>query len=435
MAMFDVKVMQSVETKFWTNERLLAVCVSSLLMNANCAVAGLLGDHITPYVSAESTYLSNIFLLDKNEQVQIANKSQKWDILVRTDVGLVADIPIGRQTILADINVNFNQYQEYTFLDYVGANSKVAWNWVLGEHFNGRLGYNYGRFLTSFNNFNSPVQDITDNHNPFVEVAYRFHPSWEVAGGFNYTDVSHSNATRNSANFEDYTYTGELRYRNAARNFVGIQFEYSDVKFAGRSANQTINVNTALIPAYKRYLGSATVDWQLTGKSQVKGRIGYQIVDTTPVRVNNTEFTRNFNQFSWRFEYNWRPSAKTSLALATWREVRPATDPVSTFVKDTGVGLTPSWTPTEKISLRGEFSYNNQDYSGSVGNAAVANVNSQANLNQRTDDVYTIGIDFEYKPITNLLLELAYDYQNRSSNRLGLPYFYHTVIGGVRVEF
>ncbi len=415
MAKYVRKVNDAVQKPVCTAELFNPLCMLFVLTNPVCAWAGLLGDNLTPYVSANSTYHSNVFYFPDNPQVPVP--SQRWDILVRTDVGLLADIPIERQRVIADLNLNFNQYQTFTFLDYVGSNSKLRWDWLIGERWTGNVGYNFNRYLTSFNNFTTPVQDITDNHNPYGEFAYRFHPSWEIAGGFSYLDSSHSQITRRFSDYREYTYNAELRNRNAAGNYLGIELIYSDVDFPNRGGGALETFS-----AYKRYTAGATIDWRLTGKSAVTGLLGYTILNSSPTSA------QNFNQVTWRFEYRWRATAKTSIDLATWRDIRPVVDPISSFIKDTGVGLIPVWEPTEKISVRGELSYMNQEYSGS-------GTGQQIGLNKRTDDVYLIGVGIGYKPLQKVLLELNYDYQNRGSTRALLDYFFHSVSGGVRIEF
>jgi exopolysaccharide biosynthesis operon protein EpsL len=416
MAKHVRKVNHIIQKLVYGSDVFYPMCLLCVLANPVSAFAGILGDSLTPYVSARSTYHSNIFYLSENQPID-PNISQRWDILVRTDVGLIADIPIERQRILADLNVNFNQYQTYDFLDYMGANSKLRWDWVIGQRWRGNVGYNYNRFLTSFNNFITPVQDITDNHNPYAEFGFHFHPDWEVAGAFSYLDSSHSEITRSFSDYTEYAYTAELRHRNAAGNYLGIELNYNDVDFPNRGggALQTFR-------AYEQYSAGATIDWRLTGKSTVRGRLGYTILESSPTSA------QNFDQVTWRLEYRWRATAKTSIDLATWREIRPVVDPVSSFIKDTGVGLIPLWEPTEKISVRGEMSYMNQDYSGS-------GTGQQVGLEQRTDDVYRIGVNLGYKPLQKILLELIYNYENRSSNRAFLDYFFHSVSGSVRIEF
>ena len=163
------------------------------------------------------------------------------------------------------------------------------------------------------------------------------------------------------------------------------------------------------------------MDWRPTGKSRIRGRLGYTI------HKNDTNSARDFGRVTWKFDYHWKATGKTRVELSTWRVIRPVDDPVAIFVEDTGVSLLPFWEPTTKISVRSELSYFKRDYSGGSATAGA--------VGDRLEDIYTVAFGVGYRPVRQVLFEVVYDYQNRTSTRALFDYFYHTVSGVIRIDF
>jgi hypothetical protein len=190
---------------------------------------------------------------------------------------------------------------------------------------------------------------------------------------------------------------------------IGLRFVVTDGQYQ-RPLDRKNNNDTGFLRTSYNLDG----EWKYSDKLRVKGSVGYLQQDYD--NLNGSLFNGkrsanlNFSDVIARFELNWLPSEKTTLAFSAWRDVDQAFTLNATFVLTQGVRLTPAWVPTAKIRVEMPLSYENQSYLG-----GSASSNQIATL-QRIDDVVDLGLNVIYTPWINTELAFNVKHESRDSN-------------------
>jgi hypothetical protein len=117
---------------------------------------------------------------------------------------------------------------------------------------------------------------------------------------------------------------------------------------------------------------------------------------------------------TWRAEIDWKPREKFQMLFAAWSELKAYTDVESDYFVSDGYSLSPTWSPTEKLSFALTAQYEDQEYLNTRDLELVDG--------QRNDDVLTGLFTFTYKPREPLAIELSYRGSDRDSNRINRRY-------------
>jgi hypothetical protein len=114
--------------------------------------------------------------------------------------GLKFDKVVGRQRLIADLNLNQSAYEKNTNLDYLGGEGRLAWLWHAGTDWSGEAGYRKTRNLGGFADFRQNVQDLIDTDTASLAGGYQFHPRWRIAAAFSAEDLVHSAPAQQTLN-------------------------------------------------------------------------------------------------------------------------------------------------------------------------------------------------------------------------------------------
>lgn len=388
------------------------------------------GDVFQPFVTNVFSYDSNVYRLpaDLPSSLRtsdlIGPRGSKADFIDRISVGGRVRMPFGRQRLDLDLDVDDNLFLRNPNLDNVSTANRAVWNWDGLSGGGVRVGAEYQRYLAQFGNYEIPIKDMLTNVSYFGEIRRRMISNWYVRGAVDWASLSHSAEIRKRNDVEELGQTGEIVYESLRGDQIGLQYRHSRGSYPNLVLSPTQVTRDKVLSEFNRYNQDAfqlLFQYNLSVKTRFNGYIGYLIQDFPHAGF------RNFSGEIWRMNLTWEPSYKTQLAVSGWRNLDFYQEVASSYYIGEGVKLSPSWTPTEKITVTAAMIWENRDYVG----AGVPGVVSQ--LPRRHDDFFAGEVGVSYRPTRSWEMFLVYRHETRKVNRIFFNYEYDGVSLGVQL--
>lgn len=362
---------------------------------------------------------NNLFRLsDSVSPLSVLGTDHKSDTIYRVAAGLKADIPVSRQRLLFDAQVDDYKYDRFSRLDHVGYRAGGAWKWQVASALSGDIGYSRQRYMANLAELQSQTKDMITVDHAFANAGLLVTPRWRVRGGLDWYKYDHGDLARESIDSRTSSATVGLDYVTPANNSVGAQVKYTDGNYPNREVIATSTVDNQ----YKETEASAVMHWMVTGKSTFDGRLGYTR------RTHEQVPQRDFSGATGRLSLDWSPAAKTILNFAAWREIRSVEDFAASYVLTKGVGFGPSWAPTSKLVFQAKLVYEKRDYEGDPGFVL-------ASTPQREDTIRGARLSAGYAPRRNIDLAVTAERGTRSSNTAFRDYDYTAVFANAKLRF
>lgn len=372
----------------------LSVVIAGIIPS-NYACAAL--DKFDPYAYVLANYDSNVFrLAGDQEAIAVIGDENRDDLIMHYGAGLSADLKLSRQHLVADVLVERADYDEFDELNHTMVDSRVGWQWQVGNLWSGTLGYRYQDQLSSFNEQLVPQKDMRTTNTYSLSAGYQLHPDWKLVAGADYKDASYEERKR--LDREKTSALFEIQYKNTLNTTVGIRGRFSENKLG-----DVLVLGAPASGDYNETEISGVIYWQGSGKSALEARLGY--TDLSYDELNQ----RDFQGTTGRLTYFWEISGKTQINVAAWQETSSLSDEVRDYVLSTGFSLAPTWSITRKVRLIGNVSFVNDDFK------AENDLSGSLGTPKREDDTWLYSIGIRWTPIQNLQTLLLYQYEDRDS--------------------
>lgn len=356
---------------------------------------------VHPYAAVSVTSDSNL-LRNPN------GLGDKADRYVTLEAGLDTEIHVSRQRFLIDGRILRNDYDRFSGLDHTAGDADLLWKWTVGRLWEGDLGYTYERQMRDLANELIPERDMLDRHKLYGALNRWLTPRWRLGAQLDWMKVSFSTST-----FLDKTVSGSglsIDYVSRAENVVGFETTYASTQFDS-SGERDFN-DFALGP---------TFDWQLTGKTRLKGAAGYK------ARRHDQLSDRDFDGFVGKLSAIWKATGKTSVKATISRDLSSLDDEIADYAIVDGIRIEPTWDVRSKTRIRALAGYERRDFQGAqldLIDPGVAN---------REDRVSTLELGVDWRPLRNVSLDLSVGAESRDSNRTLRKYDYQYVQLGFSV--
>jgi hypothetical protein len=388
------------------------------------------GDAFRLYAANVFSYDSNIYRLptDLPSSLRtsdlIGPRGSKADFIDRASVGGRVRMPFGRQRLDLDLDVDDNLFQRNPNLDNVSTANRAVWNWegLSGGGF--RLGAEYQRYLGQFGNYEIPIKDMLTNVSYFGEIRRRMISNWYVRGTLDWASLGHSAEIRKRNDVEELGETGEVVYESPRGDRIGLQYRHARGSYPNRVLSPNQVTRDKVLSEFNRYNQDAFKLWfkyDLSVKTRFDGYVGYLIQDFPHAGF------RNFSGEIWRMNLTWEPSHKTRLAISGWRNLDFYQEIASSYYIGEGVKLSPSWMPTEKITVTAAMIWENRDYVG-AGVPGVVSLSPR-----RHDDFFAGEVGVSCRPTRAWEMFLVYRHERRKVNRIFFNYQYDGVSLGIQL--
>jgi exopolysaccharide biosynthesis operon protein EpsL len=345
------------------------------------------------------SYDSNLFRLSDDADAQTAiGSSDKSDMIYQLGAGGKYEFRESRQKFIAEANVTEYKFHRFDDLDNTSDDLRGEWQWEVGNNWNGDLGIGQRRYLESFANFQQNVRDMVNQNRLYGSANYLVYSRLKLTAAADWVDTKHGVDSRNTLDSKTNTTTLAVNWITPAENSLGLLYRRADANFP----NQAIIGTAVLDNSYTENEYSVVLRWRASGASDVFARLGYT------KRTFEQQQNRDYSAPTWRVTYRWQPTGKTALEFTARRELVDFQGLTANYERITGFSVSPTWSVTPKLALRGTIARDNLEYLGNPGLAAVAN--------DREDTDRRYQISALWTPLR--LTELTFNIENgrRTSN-------------------
>jgi exopolysaccharide biosynthesis operon protein EpsL len=280
--------------------------------------------------------------LEHESNVGRVASGAKSDTAAYVGAGLALDRHFGLQRVRADLEYNSYHYNHDSSLNYDVFNYAAAWDWSLTPRFHGTLGASQQQYrevqldpVTLANRVGRRTESAE-----ILQGVYEIGAAWRVTG-----DVSH---TKSSTSLEN-SWNGNPDITNGR---VGVGYEFSSgASLYGRyrhgsgSYGDSVNAGGGNFHEDEEDL---VLKWPATGKTSFDARLGHL------KREHDTDKQRDFSGMVGSAVVNWAVTGKTSIAGGYNRDLSATGDIVGGRVTSDRVFIGPLWrvTPLVSVNLR-----------------------------------------------------------------------------------
>jgi exopolysaccharide biosynthesis operon protein EpsL len=298
---------------------------------------------------------SNLFRLSSDADTQaILGDTQKSDNIYQVGAGAKVDLRKSRQRFTLDANAEQNWFQNYDGLNHLEHLIGGEWAWQAGNDWNGTLGAANRRFLNSFANVQQNVKDMIDRNRLYGTANYRPVSYLRFTVDADWVDSDHDAETRQALDNRTDSVAFLANWVTPSENTLGVSLRKTEARYP----NATTVGGVPIGGDYDEQEYSLIGTWNATAASRFRGRFGHTERDL------EREGTGDFSGPTWRFSYEWEPTAKTALEFAIWRELYGFEDLTGSYVRTTGIGFFPAWSVVPKLVLQARALYQTRDYLG-----------------------------------------------------------------------
>jgi len=340
-----------------------------LLLCCAPAQATVVGKLIRPYVSYAMTADDNILRIrDRTDAEALLGTNNLFDISHRLLGGAVIHKQISRQQLQFNGNWSHNRFEKF---DQMNNNAMLLtgnWRWFLGNRLEGNMGANFDKSLSPFL-FQPGIKNIRTQHTEYFNLAWRYHPSWQIRGDYSHFNFETSNDLLRFQNRRENRFELDWDYLSSSSSSIGLQYRHIRGDFT--SPIQTFD-GLFTENSYIQNELRGKIDWKLTAKSHAIFSGGWV------ERRNSSVSTSDFSGINMRLNYFWKPTGKIDITLSGWRETVAIQSLTANFSLNTGGSASAAWRVTGKTKVTGDFSYNTQkfdSFSGFLNQAGFGNIN------------------------------------------------------------
>jgi exopolysaccharide biosynthesis operon protein EpsL len=370
------------------------------------------------FVGAGILYDDNLFRQPEGSNLSSgATNLHRQDLIERVSAGIQGSWTIDRQSFELKAHGDDNRFDQNDNLNNVSDSAAITWDWRVGSRWSGQLGADYARALANFANDLLLDKDLLTQRGSFAGASYELGPHWVFHGDVRWSSATHSAAVRRVDNDNIRTQQFGVELKFSSTDSVGWNYRHANADFAGGLLLGAENFD----PKYDESSSAVWLKYALSGKTDLNFEGGYLRRNYPNAAIGN------FTGATGRGTLNWHPGAKTAIAITGWRDLAAYIDAQSDYFVTRGASITPSWTPTEKITTSVAVSWERQNYLGSNPTVIAEPL--------RHDTVKSMQAGATYVPSRALELDISYRREQRDSNQAPLAYVDNLAALGVRLTF
>lgn len=345
--------------------------------------ANVIGNLIRPYVSYSMTADDNILRIrDQMNAEALLGTNNLFDISHRFLGGANINKQISRQQLQFNGNWSHNRFEKFSQINNNAISLNGSWQWFLGNRLDGSMGANFDKSQSPFL-FQPGVKNISTQRTEYFNLAWRYHPSWQVRGGYAHLDFETSSFLLRFQNRREHQFEFDWNYLPSSSSSVGLQYRHIRGEF---TSPILIFGGVFTENNYIQNEVRAKIDWRLTAKSRTVFSGGWV------ERRNSAASNSNFNGFNARLNYFWKPTGKIDIKLSGWRETLAIQSLTANFSLNMGGSTSATWRLSSKTRLLGDFSYNVQKF-----DSFSAFVNQRSGIGN-VNEIITASLGLVYMP-------------------------------------
>ena len=361
---------------------------------------------------------SNLFRLSDDQDPQATiGSSDKSDNIYQVGAGARLELKKSRQQFTVDGNVEQNWFQNFDSLNNTGNLLRGEWAWQAGNDWKGTLGAGHRRYMDSFTNVQQNIKDMIDRDRVYGSANYRPVSYLRFTVDADWINSDHDAVTRDVLDNRTQSTAFIASWVTPSENSLGVSLRKTDAHYP----NAISPTGGAGGGDYEDNEYSLVGVWKASAASVLQGRFGHT------EREFEQAGSEGFSGPTWRFSYEWEPTAKTALEFALWRELYGFEDLSGSYVRTTGIGFFPAWSVVPKLVLQARLLYQMRDYLGDFTVAPGAGA--------REDKERQIQLAAIWTPLRLTKLVFMVEAGDRDSNQALADYEYQSFGVGIMRTF
>ncbi len=377
--------------------------IFGLLLATPCVVWALPDDTVRLQLEYDLAHDSNYYRLANASQAQALLGSNNLAVTTQAlNFGVDVDLKFSRQIVLLRTNVNQTRFDRPQLQSQNGYTFNADWQWVVGNQWNGSLGFLKSRQLQTQTDALTAQASVLDRNDLNFSAIYLLNPSFSLNTGARTSSQTYSPSSRAILNLEENTLDLGFRFISRAGNQIGLQLQQIDGRYVNRAAP---------LDRYRQSDISLQSDWRLGGHTLIHAQVG---------KTRREDKLSTQSSPSWRFAVDWTPTGATALGAYASQQIT-SSDSLTTATSSVSntQGLNANWQVSAKTVLNAALTAEALDYSGIA----------------RSDKTQTATLGLRYQPISAISIGLSYQIGNRDSNVDSANYRYRLVTANIRGSF
>lgn len=337
-------------------------------------------------------YNSNVFQAPSSAALPAGTNNTKLGSSDFMEAGqLAAAYVISNQqfyTTLAGDHVSYDRFSELNHTDYT---VEGGWDWKIASIWDGFLDVSRIRSMVSFYNLIGANLTLQTEQRETGKVRLQFLPDWRAAVTGMTRKVDQPQANAPSLGVKESSGRFDVDYLGMAGVTAGVTASYLHGSFSGAPS--------LFQPTYNQRSGGLTVTDDFTGRSSLRGQIGY-------TKRSSDAGTDNISGVTGDLDYRIALTGKTTADIELSRLVNVFIATTAAEI-DNVAALRVNWQATNKIAANVQYGYTHRNLPGQGTNPTIGV--------DRTDNLNIAQLTVTYKALSWLVLQPYFEYQSLAS--------------------
>lgn len=308
--------------------------------------------------------------------------------------GIRFDVPFSGQRLRGEAAGSDLHFNEFSELDHQAWRVGGAWLWQVGSRLDGRVGYTAESVLASLANLRSGTQSSAPNQLRIqrfdAQGALSIGTRWRLSGAVERIEHLNSSSLFETSDMQRDGGSATLAYLSPSGNSIGVYANYADATLPNLQTVGLLRVDNS----YRQHRMGGLFEWEPANKSRLSLRGGY-------VARDYRQFPqRDLSTWTGMASYEWRPSAKLSVAVVAQRDVSEWEQVNVGYVLARGIALRPSLEVGERTVVSLNLEASRRIYRGDVGLGPV----SDPGTFRESMLIAGLTVDYRFTPAFGLRL-------------------------------
>ena len=318
------------------------------------------------------------------------------DTIGTLSVGLRADKRYGLQRFRADVEATAYRYKEESQLDYNTFNYNLAWDWSFTPKLHGVVSADRRQYRETFLDTATGINRVgrRTERTELVEGIYELGAAWRLLAGVAQTASKSSEPGSWDASPEVRSAHVGVGYELASGTSLTGRLRRGDGKYTDVSA-------AAATGDFKETESDVVLKWPITAKTAVEARLGHL------ERDHDTAPQRDFSGFVGNATVNWEVTGKTRVLAGMSRYLSASGLATGGHVESDQVWLGPVWKPTVLTAVKLRYERTVREW---------RDVPAASPDSGRRETIEAIGAGFDWEPRRAIALSASLRRERLKSN-------------------
>jgi exopolysaccharide biosynthesis operon protein EpsL len=298
----------------------------------------------------EGFQLRAIAGVERDSNVLRVDTGKQSDTITQLGVGLRFNKRYGLQRVVLDVEADRFDFDKLN-TNYNTLNYAAAWNWAVGNKFDGIVSADRRQFRDVTTNGTLTTVNRRTERNELVEGGYRLGAAWRVLAGLEHNSARSTDPNSWDGNPDVNSVRVGTSYELGSGTSITARYRHGD----GEYKNAPINAD------FKDNEIEAVVHWPVTAKTSLDGRLAHL------KREHDAAPSRDFSGTLGSLAATWEATAKTRLVVGYARDLGSYLFGTGGHVSSDRYYIAPVWRATAATAVSLRYEHENRKWDDVTG--------------------------------------------------------------------